>query len=194
MKMLRWQILILVFAMVISSSAGSGQENKGQAKPDLNGTWKLDSTKSNAGDIGKPGEVIKIVYSDPELRITRTFAVSGQSVQHDFVYLMNGKGEMNPATLFMAVDPRGKRSAELQNEQAKSKTKWQGDKIVTRSSVESRVGGMRLQYLVVDEWKMSADGKALTQTTKFQSDPDTVPSFTPTPTPDQKRVYVLVSK
>ena len=189
--------MILVFAIGLSSAEGSGQENKGQAKPDLNGTWKLDSTKSNAVDIGKPDEPIRIVYSDPELRITRIFVVTGQSVERDFVYLTNGKGEMNPGTLFISVDPRGKRPTELQKDQVKSKTKWQGDKIVTRSSVESRVGGvggLRIQYLVVDEWKISPDGKTLTQTTKFQADPDTVPSFTPTPTPDQKRVYLLVSK
>jgi hypothetical protein len=194
---IRWQILILLFAMGLSSAQISNQEKEGQTKPDVNGTWKLDPTKSNAVDIGKPGEPIKIVYSDPELRITRTFVVGGQSVEHDFVYLTNGKGEKNPGTLFVEVDSRSKRPTVLQNEQVKSKTKWQGNKIVTRSSVESRiggVGGLSMQYLVVDEWKMSPDSKTLTQTTKFQADPDTIPSFEPTSTPDQKRVYVLISK
>ena len=94
----------------------------------------------------------------------------------------------------MAADPRRKRAEDLQTEQVKSKTKWQHDRIVTRTSVESRVGGMRLQYLVVDEWKISADGKLLTQTSRIQGDPDTVPSFIPSPSPDDKRVYVLISK
>src|SRR5438552_2691653 len=153
MKVLKLQILILIFAGVVISLAVPGQENKSPAKPELSGTWKLDPSKSNAVDIGKRGEAIKIIYSEPELRITRTFATNGQSVERDFVYFTDGRGETNPATLFMAADPRRKRAEDLQTEQVKSKTKWQHDRIVTRTSVESRVGGMRLQYLVVDEWK-----------------------------------------
>jgi hypothetical protein len=187
------KMLVLVLVNLAVAVSVTAQGNK-SPKPDLTGTWQLDAGKSNAPDIGKRGETIKIVHAEPELRITRTFLANGQAISREFVYFTDGKGETNAATLFLAFDPRHKRPEELQSVSVKSKTKWQGDKIVIRTSTESRLERLRMQYLVVDEWKLSADGKTLTQTSKFQSDPDTIPSFTPTPTPDEKRVYVLISK
>jgi hypothetical protein len=115
-------------------------------------------------------------------------------MEQDFVYYADGRGEVNPATIFMIGHSRRTKLEDVPKEQIKSKTKSQSDKIVTRGSFESRLAGRRFPYLLVEEWKLSQDGKVLTQTSRFQFDPNTTPTFTPTPDNDQKRVYVLISK
>jgi hypothetical protein len=49
---------------------------------------------------------------------------------------------------------------------------------------------------LVDEWKLSADGKTLTQTTRHKMLPTSSDGaiFTPANRPDDKRVYTLISK
>jgi hypothetical protein len=186
--------MCLILAAASGTVAIKSHGNPGQTKADFDGTWKLDLKKSNATDIGKRDATIKILYHEPELKITRTFVTAGQAIERDFVYYTDGRGEINPATIFLVGDPRRTKLEDIQNEQLKSKTKGQRDKIVIRASTETRMGGMRLQYLVVEEWKLSEDGKILTQTSRFQPDPNTSPMFTPVPDSDQKRVYVLISK
>src|SRR5205807_10574605 len=85
--------------------------------------------KSNATDVGKHDATIKIIYREPEFRITRTFLTTGEPVERDFVYYTDGRGEINPATIFLIGDPRRTKLEDLQKEQLKSKTKWQRDKI-----------------------------------------------------------------
>ena len=61
------RILILILISLAATVSVTAQNAKSQVKPDLSGTWKLDPSKGNAVDIGKRGEMIKIVHSEPEL-------------------------------------------------------------------------------------------------------------------------------
>jgi len=74
----------------------------------------------------------------------------------------------------------------------KSKTIWSGNKLITHSRLTGRIliGGQLLEFEIIDEWKFSADGKTLTQTSRTASRRDMSGAiFVPTNRPDIKRVY-----
>ena len=162
------------------------------AKPDLSGTWAFDRSRSNVGKTSSVNSEIKISHHDPELKIHRTININGQPDQRELIYYTDGRGETNPTTIWLSTspDPKSPHPAET-----KSKTKWNGDRVVIRSKLRLMAGIHAIEEDVVDEWKLSADGKTLTQTTRHimpTNSPDAI--FVPANRPDDKRVYTLVSK
>ncbi len=177
--------LILICGFGTTPAAAQGKKTT-KAKPDLSGTWLLDPRKSNVGPSAKPDQPLKIAQHDPELRITHMVASNGQK---DFVYYTDGRGETNTTTMFLSTDtdmnPRGH-----DKDVTKSKTKWSGDKLVTRFTLSSVIGGHPLEFEIIDEWKLSKDGQTLTQTSRtvFRQDMSR-DVFIPANRPDTKRVY-----
>ena len=80
--------------------------------------------------------------------------------------------------------------------ETKSKTKGSEDKIVTPATLRLTTGGQMVLEEAVDEWKLSADGQTLMQTTRLTphvAGPEG--SFVVSAhRPDDKRAYSLVSK
>ena len=185
--------LSVLFVIVSCVSFGQAQV---KGKPDFSGVWKFDRSKSTASEIGKRDVPLKIVYKDPELRITRTFERNGQPVERDFIYYTDGRGETNMATMLITSEPGRVKPEDIDKEIVKSRTTWQSDKVVTRASKRNLTGGHVLEYDIVDEWKISSDGKTLTQTSRlvFQSDPTGRSVVVPANRADDKRVFSLVSK
>ena len=170
-----------------------GQGNKSQPKPDLSGTWAFDPSRSNVGKSLIANDEIKISHHDPELRVVRTIHLNGQAEQRELTYYTDGRGETNVATIWLSISPDLKSPHPAET---KSKTKWSGDRIVTRSKLWLMAGIHVIEEDVVDEWKLSADSKTLTQTTRHivpttSSDGSIV---VPANRSDDKRVYTLVSK
>src|SRR2546423_4904082 len=186
----------IVLFIALAGVASYGQTNKAPTKPDLNGIWMLDHSRSNVGEIGKRDAPIKIVYKDPELRLTRTFERSGQALEREFTYYTDGRGETNKRTMELTTQPTRIKPEDMDRETIASKTTWQHDKLVTRAIIRNMVGGHVVEFEVIDEWKLSADGKTLTQTSRivFRPDPMSKDVFVPARRPDDKRVYSLVSK
>ena len=185
------------FILIVSGSAVVyGQASRTQSKPDFSGVWKIDHSKSNMSEIGKRDAPIKIVYKDPELRITRTFERNGQPVERDFIYYTDGRGETNTATILLTSQPERLKPDDIDKEVVKSWTTWQRDKVVTRSTMRSMTGTYIFEYDIVDEWKISSNGKTLTQISRivFHPDPMSRSTFVPASRPDDKRVFSLVSK
>lgn len=181
--------LLLPFMFLLALVAPCTANAQGKPKPDFTGTWLLDPKKSNdPGLTTRPDLPIKIAHNEPELRVTRSSDKNGQIVEHNFVYFTDGRGEENEATSFLTTNPSGVKSDDLKNRVTKSKTKWSGNKIVTRTSLRMDVAGHALEFEQVDEWKLSEDGKVLTQTSRviFQN-ADT--AFIPAMAQDKKRVY-----
>ena len=183
-----------MFGLIVSAVVINAQGSKSQTTPDLSGTWMLDQRRSNVGKASSASPSnyeIKIKHSDPELRIRRTTNINGQAEERELKYYTDGRGEINPtiAWLSNSPDPKSPKPANT-----KSKTGWNGNKVVTRSTLTA--GGHIVQYELIEEWKLSADGKTLTQTTRFvfQNDPMDRSIFVPANRPDDKRVYNLVSK
>ena len=168
--------------------ASNGFAQKQRSKPDLSGAWLLNAKKSNAvGLTGRPDLPIKISHQDPELRITLTSESNGQVVERRLVYFTDGRGEENQATTMLTTNP-GVSPRDPRNE-TKSTTRWSGDKIVTRSLLQLQAGGRVIEFELVDEWKLSSDGKTLTQTTRTVYLQSSGGAFIPAMAPNKKRVY-----
>ena len=185
--------LLTSFLLCIGCAAVShGQGSSPPAKPDLSGTWAFDRGRSNVGKNSSVNSEIKISHLDPELRILRTIDINGQPAQRELIYYTDGRGETNPTTTWLSTspDPTSPRPAET-----KSKTKWNGDRVVIRSKLRLMAGIHAIEEDVVDEWKLSADGKTLTQTTRHifpANSPGVI--FVPANRPAAKKVYTLISK
>lgn len=181
-------LLIAVFAV-------NAQTNKSPTTFDISGKWLLDRSKSNAGDFGKRDTPVVIVYNEPELRITRTLERNGQTLERDFVYYTDGRGETNMALILLTTNTRDVTAADIDKEVIKSKTTRQRDKIVIRAIRRNMAGTHVFEYEMVDEWKLSSDGKTLTQTSRmiFRPDLSSRSVFVPTNRPDDKRVYNRVN-
>ncbi|MGZ8842992.1 MAG: hypothetical protein ACXW18_04970 [Pyrinomonadaceae bacterium] len=181
-------LLLTVFAV-------NAQTNKSQTTFDISGKWLLDRSKSNAGDFGKRDTPVVIVYNEPELRITRTLERNGQPLERDFVYYTDGRGETNMALILLTTNPGNVSAENIDKEVIKSKTTRQRDKIVIRATGRNMAGTHVLEYEMVDEWKLSGDGKTLTQTSRMIFRPD-LPArsvYVPAGRPDDKRVYSRVN-
>lgn len=180
---------VLSFTLVATSIPAQAKQKVANSKPDFSGTWQLDTAKSNVGPSITSDQPLKITHHDPEFRITRMAESNGQVSAHDFVYYSDGRGETNPTILFLST----RTDTNLQRHDkdvTKSKTTWSGNKMVTRSTVRSLIGGRVLEFEIIDEWKLSSDGKTLTQTSRtvFHQD-NSGAIFVPANLPDMKRVY-----
>jgi hypothetical protein len=178
-------IFLVVLPVIFASTALS----QPKAKPDFSGTWLLDQKKSNdSGLTTRPDLPIKISHHEPEFRVTRSGEKNGQVVDRDFVYFTDERGEENATTALLTTNPSAVKADDLKKSVTKSKTKWNGNKIVTRARLRMEVAGHYVEFEQVDEWKISEDGKVLTQTSRvvFQNS-DT--AFIPAMAQDKKRVY-----
>ncbi|HEX5705232.1 MAG TPA: hypothetical protein VFX97_18680 [Pyrinomonadaceae bacterium] len=176
---------IVCFAVVTCASPLVAQNKK--PKPDYTGTWLLDAQKSNSvGLTRRPDLPIKISHQDPELRITLTSEANGQLVERQTVYFTDGRGEENQATAMLTTNPNAPHDPQ---KGTRSTTRWSGNKIITRTLLQLQAGGRVIEFELVDEWKLSADGKTLTQTTKTVYLQSSGGAFIPAMAPDKKRVY-----
>ncbi len=176
--------------------AGLAQDkHKTESKPDLSGTWLLDRSKSNVRKSGKtpskPDTPLKITHREPELKINRAFDVKGQTVMRDLICYTDGRGETNPAGIFLTDGRANLDPADREKDLTKSKTRWSGNKLVTHSILRSFLGGHLVEYELIETWKLSSDGKTLTQTSRlvFQPNPLANSIYVPSNAPDMKRVY-----
>jgi len=183
--------------LLICALAGQAQPKPktatGQTKPDLTGSWMLDRTKSNVGQSSNPDLPLNISHHDPELRIIHTGNSNAQTAGLDLVYYTDGRGETNQSTVFLGTDPSMNPQGH-EKDLTKSKTIWSGNNLVTRSTLRGSIAGRILEFEMIDEWKLSADGKTLTQTSKtvFHQESSSA-VFIPAQQPDKKRVYNRVN-
>lgn len=177
-------VTLLLFAIA------AAQNTRSTAKPDFTGTWLLDTKKSNTGGLTtRPDLPITILHQEPEFKMVISSGPNGQIKNHEFVYFTDGRGEMNDATSVVTTDPSGFKPEDLRNKKTESKTNWSGNKIVTRSRYKLNVsGGSSLEFEQVDEWKLSDDGKVLTETSRVTLQNSDV-AFIPSKAPDKKRVF-----
>jgi len=179
-------VVLLTIAAFSSPSANS----QSKRKPDLSGTWLLDQKKSNdSGLTTRPDLPIKVSHHEPEFRVTRPTEKGGQIVEREFVYFTDGRGETNPLTSFVTTNSSATNTDEIKKQVAKSKTMWSGNKIVTRAPLPLTIPGQYVEFDQIDEWKLSDDGKVLTQTSRVILNRSSAPTFYPAMARDKKRVY-----
>jgi len=183
--------VILIGLIILALASGIVAQ---QSKPDFSGTWMLDRKKSNVQEL-VPDRPLRITHSDPEFRYASLIEENGQTKDgQEFVYYTDERGEKNASVMFM-MSPQNPSSTTLNmNQQTASKTKWHGNAIVTTAVLRSIVAGYTLDFNVIDEWKLSADGQTLTQTTRLVYLGSSAPGgFIPANRPDTKKVYNRIS-
>jgi hypothetical protein len=152
--------LLLMLCATLLQVTGSEALNVTQAKPNMSGNWTLDISRSNFGRLASSQfsnakMTLKISYREPELKITRQASMNGQTRNHNLLYFTDGRGETNPNI--------------LTNEQMRSKTKWEGARLISRSSSSLSFNGQSVNLEAIEKRELSADGKTLLITNTFSS-------------------------
>lgn len=184
------KVILLPFCLIACAAICFGQSNK-VAKPDLSGTWELDAARSRIGTQTGRLEQIKITYQDPQLIIRRKVNINGVPEERDLIYYTDGRGETNPTTSWVTAEPGPNAS---RPSLTTSKTTWSKDKIVTRSLSRSHAGAAIVEFEIIDEYRVSTDGKSLTKTTRTQPSKGAPVAFVPSSGAEFKTVYKLISK
>jgi hypothetical protein len=158
-----------LFAITLACVLWVNAQEKGnpgnvQIKPDFSGSWLLDPARSNVGVAAKAELPFKITHLEPKLTITRQYEVEGRIVERDFVYYTDGRGETNTTARLLTTNPSAPSGEDKQV--IESKSRWSGQTLVTRSALRSAAFHTG-DFDVFQEWKLSNDGKTLTQTSRF---------------------------
>jgi hypothetical protein len=122
-----------------------------QAKTDFSGTWKLNSGKSDFGQMPAPDSITqKITHADPSLKanVASTGGMQGD-MTYELSYTTDGKECVN----------------HIGEGELKSTLKWDGDDLVVDS--KGAFGGT--EFTAKARWNLSSDGKTLTVTQHFSS-------------------------
>jgi len=161
-----WKVVLLPICLIACVSICFGQSNK-TAPLDLSGTWEFDAARSHFEHSKSPPEQIKITYQDPKLIIRRKVNINGVPEERDLIYYTDGRGETNPTTSWVSTGPNGD---SYRPTLTTSKTTLSKDKIVTRSLSRTYAGAAIVEFEIIEEFRVSSDGKTLTKTSR------TVPS------------------
>ncbi|HLY15742.1 MAG TPA: hypothetical protein VKR61_00900 [Bryobacteraceae bacterium] len=114
------------------------------AKTDFSGTWKLNTSKSEFGQMPPPDSLTeKIAHQDPDLKAN----------------VVSTGGMMGDQTYDVAYSTDGKETANKVGEnEFKSTGKWDGDQIV----IDTKGSFSGTEFTSKDHWELSRDGKTLT--------------------------------
>jgi len=183
----------LAITLIALAATCPAQSNK-TVKPDLNGTWEVDVAKSGRPKSQEVPQKIKITLNDPELVIHRQVTLNGSPADLDFVYYTDGRGETNAVA--EQVREEEPFSESWQSKETESKTLWNKGKLTTRAISTSVARGAAVyQSVIIHEWRLSSDGKTLTENIKTarNADPDgkAASDFGGF---EYKNVYKLISK
>ena len=187
------KVILLPIYLVALAAIAFGQSTS-KVKPDLSGTWEFDAARSNvAKSKSSSPEQIKITHHDPELIIRRKVIVNGLPEERDLSYYTDGRGERNPTTAWVTTNPG---SYSIRPSAIESKTAWSKDKIVTRSVSRVSAGAAIVEFEIIDEWRLSSDGKTLIKTTRTVHKTNVTPNdaFVVGSGAEFKAVYKLISK
>jgi len=152
--------LLLLLACATPAAAQGDRKREGKSRPDFSGTWRIDKSKSDFGEFGdrplsKADATLVVEHRDPELKIRRTLSLNGQEEVKEFTYYTDERGETNQATIGVG--------------EVRSKTKWDGDRVVSEAHVTRRSQTGPYELDVVQKWQVSSDGKTLTNTTTISN-------------------------
>jgi hypothetical protein len=150
----------LLLALCLLASAAAGDDRK-KSHPDFSGTWRIDRPKSDYGEwwdkpLAKADSTLAVEHRDPELKIKRTLSLNGQEEVRDYAYYTDERGETNQGIFGVG--------------QVESKTRWDGDKVVSEAHVERRGRSGPYTLDVTQKWQVSSDGKTLTNTTYISNE------------------------
>jgi hypothetical protein len=154
-------MLVMIFAsLVVAQNAKTSPSQK--SRPDLSGRWTLDFSEDSKGKSVKATKVIVLVvkHQEPEIKFLEN---AGEEKEQELNYYTDGRGEENPSGISIRTGTQSDNSAQ-ENEKLKSKTKWDGERLVAQANLQRTVNGHTYRMDIVKEWKLSKDGNILTIT------------------------------
>lgn len=127
-----------------SASAASSSSSTSGPPPNLSGTWKLNVSKSDFGQIPPPDSRTEVITdSEPAIKIVATWA----------------GGPMGDGNNTMDLDTSGKETTtQIMGNDAKSTAKWDGQSLIVNTSLSMQ----EADVTVKSSYSLSADGKTLT--------------------------------
>jgi hypothetical protein len=120
------------------------------AAPNLSGTWKLNVSKSDFGQMPAPDSMTRaITHEDPKLKILTKQSGQNGEFEYELNYTTDGKECTN----------------EMFNNPMKSTVKWDGDTLVFDTKGKFGDNDIAIQ----EKWTLSQDGKTLVIARHFSS-------------------------
>ena len=136
-----------LMAFCLAAMAASPQDDK---KPDLSGTWKLDTAKSDFGMMPPPDSQTSVIeHKDPKLKVKTTTKGGMQEGESESNYTTDGEQSTN----------------QMGPMDVKSTAKWEGKKLVMHSKAD-----MQGNEILIDlTYSLSDDAKVMTVDLVFKS-------------------------
>ena len=137
----------LLIASLLAACAGASASAQVKSKPDLSGVWLVDQSKSEKTNSPLEDSEISVTIqqNEPEIKMVRRYQMTSLVIN----YFTDGR-EISTKKL-------------IASDVLKATTKWDGDKLVNRTLTRRIVMGRSVDMDVVEEWKLSKDGKTLTK-------------------------------
>lgn len=182
--------LLLIALCATVNLAQEKKEKSVKPKPDLTGLWMLDTSKVKAKAETQSLEIkLVVAHDEPEIKFTYSTKLGEK---REVVYYTDGRGEENAQPVTITLVGRGDEPKE--KPRIKSKTKWDGDKLVMSALFSQVVAGHLFITEVVKEWKLSKDGNILTETLRSRNPNAMMRSGGPAMANEYTRVYRRVSE
>ena len=155
-------ILVLLLVLLCAAQESNTSTSK-KSRPDLSGRWMLEFSEDSKGKTIKMIEEIVLVvkHQEPEVKFLEN---AGGEKEQELNYYTDGRGEENLPEISIHTGQGGD-SGQF-DQKLKSKTKWDGEKLVSRANLQRTVNGHLYRMELVKEWKLSKDGNALTLTSR----------------------------
>lgn len=167
MKLKKIIFSIVTIQLCLTIGLAQNKDNE-KEKNDFSGTWIYEhsvSPKELGSKIYTAKSDLKwvIVQSETEVKMSG-FATNlkGEQETREVIYYTDGRGETRQSYYPIETPFSGQlRGQPSKLEKLKSKSKWDGNKLVSRAVVAKIIKGQFLNVEVVDEWELSNDGKKL---------------------------------
>lgn len=138
------RIVLAVLAMAAVALAAD--------KPNFTGTWKLDASKSDFGQMNAPEKMERdIDHKDPVIKVKTTQSTPNGDRTMETSYTLDGKEQKQE-------NPRGV---------VLYTPKWDGDIVMIDSKRTMNVQGQQVEITGFERWSLSADGKTMTVDSKM---------------------------
>jgi hypothetical protein len=138
------RIVLGVLAAIVAAMAAD--------KPDFTGTWVLDASKSDFGQMNPPEKMERVIdHKDPVIKIKTSQTTPRGSTSMDTEYTLDGKEQKQET-------PRGV---------VLYTPKWEGAVVVIDSKRSMNVQGQQVEITGFERWSLSEDGKLMTVDSKM---------------------------
>lgn len=167
------RILILICLLSVVCLAQS-KNSPVAPKPDFSGEWKQISSESRPKLDALPPRAVSpavvhpavvqltISHTEPELNVTKKIIFNGKERVMNQTCFSDGRGETNSLRFLTALHHVRMPLSTLEQPMLKSRTRWEGGKLVTRYSISDTVQGRQSFISLTEKREISADGKRLT--------------------------------